>query len=77
MKTKEKEEHMWQSASDVGEEEVDETWDLAVRKSREKTDKGKKDKREEEERKDAFDIRLGPKPRSRYEPLSLSADGQH
>lgn len=39
-----------------------------LRKSREKTD---------EQKKDTFDIRLGPEPRSRYEPLSLSTDEQH
>lgn len=38
----------------------------------------RKDRRgEKEERKDKFDIRLGPEPWSRYEPLSLSVDGQH
>lgn len=56
--------------TDWGEEEVEETGNLGVRKSGEKES-------DKERRKDTFDIRLGPKPRSRYEPLSLSADGQH
>lgn len=49
---------------------MEETGDLGVRKSGEKES-------DKERRKDTFDIRLGPKPRSRYEPLSLSADRQH
>lgn len=49
-------------ANDLGKEEEEEMGEVEA-KEREKTD--------------TFDIRLGPEPQSRYEPPSLSADGQH
>lgn len=55
-------------ANDCRKEEEDEM---------EKKGWGNQETRQDEEERDTFDIRLGPEPQSRYEPLSLSADGQH